>query len=128
MSSNKSNSPKTRDPVVPQRRHRKERVATLLAVGATVIAEKGYEGATMAEIAERAGSPIGSLYRFFPSKEILANALIQRYATQVQEAFAKINSAADPASPEKTADTLLHFLVDLRHETKAMSALLEGNP
>ena len=126
MASNKSSARRTRVPLEPQRRHGKQRVATLLEVGAAVIAEKGYEATTMAEIAERAGSPIGSLYRFFPNKEVLANALIQRYGSLVRAAFAKIDAVADPSSPEKTADALLHFIVDLKSETKAMSALLEG--
>ncbi|MEI9896903.1 MAG: helix-turn-helix domain-containing protein [Chthoniobacter sp.] len=123
MSSNKSRAP--RAAVEPQRRHGKQRVATLLEVGAAVIAEQGYEAATMAEIAERAGAPIGSLYRFFPSKEILANALIERYRSRIDEAAESIHRAIDPADLDKTADALLHFVVDLRREMKAMSALLE---
>ena len=60
----------------PQRRNGKLRVAAILKAGAAVIAEKGYEAATMAEIAARSSTKIGSLYRFFPNKEVLANALI----------------------------------------------------
>ena len=37
--------------------------------------EKGYDAATMTEIAARSGTAIGSLYRFFPSKESLSDAL-----------------------------------------------------
>lgn len=44
-----------------------------MEAAAAVIAEKGYEGATMAEIAARSGTKIGSLYRFFPNKESLAD-------------------------------------------------------
>jgi AcrR family transcriptional regulator len=62
--------------VIPQHRHGNARVMAILAVGAAVVAERGFDAATMAEIASRAKSPIGSPYRFFPSKEILANALI----------------------------------------------------
>jgi hypothetical protein len=60
----------------PQRRNGKLRVAAILKAGEAVIAEKGYEAATMAEIAARSNTKIGSLYRFFPNKEVLANALI----------------------------------------------------
>lgn len=109
----------------PQRRHGKERVAKLLEVAAAVFSEKGYEAATMAEIAERAGAPIGSLYRFFPSKETLAEALVTRCLGQVDALFTGINRAADPAAPEKTADTLLRLLVDVHQETAALAALLD---
>jgi AcrR family transcriptional regulator len=42
-----------------------------MEAAAAVIAERGFESATMAEIAARAGAQIGSLYRFFPNKEVL---------------------------------------------------------
>ena len=54
------------------RRRGRERVAALLAAAATVFAERGYEAATMTEVAARAGASIGSLYQFFPTKELLA--------------------------------------------------------
>src|ERR1700691_4715569 len=66
-------------PRAPKRQRGKQRVAELLAAGAAVFAEKGYEAATMTEIAARAGAPIGSLYQFFPSKEALADTLVQNY-------------------------------------------------
>jgi len=52
------------------------RVAAIVEAAATVIAEQGYDGATMAEIAARSGTKIGSLYRFFPSKESLADTIV----------------------------------------------------
>jgi AcrR family transcriptional regulator len=59
----------------PQRRRGKERVAALMAAGAAVFGEKGFDGATMTEIAARAGAAIGSLYQFFPTKDVLAEAI-----------------------------------------------------
>ena len=46
-----------------------------------VIAEKGFKVATMAEIATRSGTKIGSLYRFFPNKESLADTIVASAAT-----------------------------------------------
>jgi AcrR family transcriptional regulator len=63
----------------PKRQRGKQRVAELLAAGAAVFAERGYEAATMTEIAARAGAPIGSLYQFFPAKGALADTLVQHY-------------------------------------------------
>ena len=65
--------------VQPKRQRGKQRVQELLAAGGAVFAEKGYDAATMTEIAVRAGAPIGSLYQFFPSKEALADTLVQNY-------------------------------------------------
>src|ERR1700722_6650079 len=63
----------------PKRARGKQRVAALLQAAAAVFGEKGYEAATMTEIAARAGAPIGSLYQFFPVKEALADTLVQNY-------------------------------------------------
>src|SRR5580698_6716419 len=64
---------------LPKRARGKQRVAELLQAASVVFAEKGYEAATMTEIAARAGAPIGSLYQFFPAKEALADTLVQAY-------------------------------------------------
>jgi AcrR family transcriptional regulator len=126
MHSNKSRARKPRAPVEPQRRPGRERVAKLLEVGAAVIAEKGYEAATMAEIAARADSPIGSLYRFFPSKELLAEALIDRYTEQIEEEFGKIAARAKTASTDEIANAILDFTVIQSNEMEVIVALLEA--
>jgi AcrR family transcriptional regulator len=59
----------------PQRERGRARVAALMAAATEVFAEKGYDAATMTEIAARAGASIGSLYQFFPTKELIAEAL-----------------------------------------------------
>jgi len=98
----------------------------VLEAAATIIAEKGYDAATMAEIAARAKAPIGSLYRFFPNKEILAGALIQRYVVLINQAFDAIDSQVNDLSLEAIADGILDFMNDLHGETKAMLGLLEA--
>ena len=118
--------PKTRRAIAPQRRHGKARVAAVLEAGAALIAEKGYDAATMAEIAVRAQAPIGSLYRFFPNKEILADALVQRYVVLVNEAFDVIEQQAPGQPADFVADAILDFSTRLHDETKAMVGLLES--
>jgi AcrR family transcriptional regulator len=126
MGSNKSRANPERGALTPQRRPGKERVAALMEAAASVIAERGFEAATMAEIAARAGALIGSLYHFFPNKEVLADALIQRYCGIIDEAFARIASQAASMPIEALADALVYFLVELQGESKAMQALLEA--
>jgi AcrR family transcriptional regulator len=112
--------------VAPQRRPGKARVAAVLEAAAAVIAEKGYDAATMAEIALLAKAPIGSLYRFFPNKEILADALVQRYVVLVNEAFDAIEQQAPLHSTDFVADAILDFGTRWQDETKAMVGLLES--
>jgi AcrR family transcriptional regulator len=97
-----------------------------MEAAAAVIAERGFESATMAEIAARAGSQIGSLYRFFPNKEVLADALIHRYGELIDKAFAKIEGRARLLSVNELADSLVDFLVELHGESRAIIALLEA--
>ena len=100
----------------PQRRNGKLRVAAILKAGAAVIAEKGYEAATMAEIAARSSTKIGSLYRFFPNKEVLANALIAHYHEGVHNAFDEIDARIQSLSLSALADTLLDLMVDIHKD------------
>lgn len=129
MSPPKSAAVLGRTALEPQRKPGKLRVAALMRAGAEVIAERGFEAATMAEIAARAGAPIGSLYRFFPSKEVLADALIRRYQELIADAFEKIDASPDSTTTEEFADALLTALVGLRGETQAaVVALLDARP
>ena len=59
----------------PKRQRGHDRVVVLLEAAARVFARKGYDAATMTEIAAEAHSSIGSLYQFFPTKPLLAEAL-----------------------------------------------------
>lgn len=59
----------------PKRQRGHDRVVILLEAAARIFARKGYDAATMTEIAAEANSSIGSLYQFFPTKPLLAEAL-----------------------------------------------------
>ncbi len=117
---------KERVALEPRRRPGKLRVAALMDAGASVFAERGFEAATMAEIALRAGAPIGSLYRFFPSKEVLADALMQRFTDVIDDAFASLDSRAREMSMRELADALLALVEKLRNEMQAIVALLDA--
>ena len=112
--------------LAPQRSTGKRRVAELLRAGADVIAERGFEAATMAEIAARAGAQIGSLYRFFPNKDALADALILRYRELVEAAFERTDSRAASSTVEEFADDLLSVFAGVRGETPCIVALLDA--
>lgn len=118
--------PNIRRALAPRRRPGKARVAAVLAAGAAVIAEKGYDAATMAEIAARAKAPIGLLYRFFPNKEILADALVQRYLVLVNEVFDALEEASPRHPTDFVADAILDLGTRLSDETQAMVGLLES--
>jgi AcrR family transcriptional regulator len=115
-----------RPALVPQRSGGRERVAALLSAAANVIHERGYDAATMAEIAERADAKIFSLYRFFPTKEVLGEALMQRYAALYEAAYDEIDARACTASADELADLLIDFILKIRNQTTALMELLDA--
>jgi AcrR family transcriptional regulator len=85
-------------------------VAAILEAAGAVIDEKGYEGATMAEIAERSGTKIGSLYRFFPNKESVANTLLEHGCEEMIAAFDRFQAEVRTLSLDAFADGLVALL------------------
>lgn len=78
---------------------RQQRVrAALVEAARTIMTEKGVDGATMLEIAERADVGAGTVYNYFKSKDELAIAVLEdmmeNLATRIEGVT---NSFADPA-------------------------------
>ena len=129
MSSQKSTAIATKPTVearAPKRERGKQRVAALMDSGAAVIAERGYGAATMTEIAARANASIGSLYQFFPSKEVLADALLRRYGERMASALDAVVAHAGGASPLAISEGLISVMTDLKADRAAALALLDA--
>jgi AcrR family transcriptional regulator len=126
LSKSSTSSSRNRKPLEPQRDVGRQRVAELMQAAAAVIQERGFEAATMAEIATRADAKIGSLYRFFPSKEAVADALMRHHAEILQAEYDAIHARAANATPEQLADILIDLLVTLYPQTRAATALLDS--
>ena len=60
-------------------------VDALLEATARVLVREGYDRASTNRIAEVAGVSIGSLYQYFPSKEALVAAVIDRHTQEVSQ-------------------------------------------
>jgi AcrR family transcriptional regulator len=71
-------------------------VDTLLEAAARVLMKEGYDRASTNKIAALAGVSIGSLYQYFPSKEALVAAVIDRHMHEMFEvvrgAFIKVTT------------------------------------
>jgi AcrR family transcriptional regulator len=119
-------SSQNRKPLPPQREAGRQRVAELMEAAAAVIQERGFEAATMAEIAARADAKIGSLYRFFPSKDAVADALMQYYAEVLKAEYDAVHARAAVATPEELADILIDLLARHYPQTRAITALLDS--
>jgi AcrR family transcriptional regulator len=110
----------------PKRARGMQRVAELLQAAAAVFAEKGYEAATMTEIAARAGAPIGSLYQFFPVKEALADALVQNYAALLAADLQELEARAGAMEIKTLVERLFGVLRGHPRERVAALPLVEA--
>jgi len=89
-------------------RRRQQTRDVLIAAATEVFAERGYEGASLEEIAERAGFTRGAIYKNFDGKENLFFAVIDRLNEQVIDAF----RAVAPSGPD-TRDWDISRLAEL---------------
>jgi AcrR family transcriptional regulator len=110
----------------PQRENGRQRVAELMQAAADVIQERGFEAATMAEIAARADAKIGSLYRFFPNKDAIADALMQNYSEILEAEYQGVIARAAALPVDELADTLIDLLVKTHPKLRAYAALLDS--
>jgi AcrR family transcriptional regulator len=119
-------TPPSADARAPQRHRGRLRVAAILEAGAEAFREKGYDAVTMTEIAARSGTTFGSLYRFFPSKEALANTLLAQYAQRALDRLAELAEQAPTMTPNVLADALVDFMLKLKAERSFAGALMEA--
>ena len=75
----------------PRKRPRQDRsratVDAALAATARILVRRGFDGLTTNAVAEAAGISIGSLYQYFPNKEALVAALIERHLDEMNAAL-----------------------------------------
>jgi AcrR family transcriptional regulator len=122
----------------PTQRRSQETVDAILAATAQVLVRRGYEGANTNRIAETAGVSVGSVYQYFPSKEALISALIERHSESmwqlIVERMAKMAAAPlDVAVREVIGALFEAHAVDprlskvLREQTPRVGALRHIN-
>jgi TetR/AcrR family transcriptional regulator len=68
----------------------------ILAAAETVFAARGFSGATMSMIAARAGAPKANIHYYFPTKETLYRAVVERVLTAWLDAARSFDASDDP--------------------------------
>jgi AcrR family transcriptional regulator len=77
---------------LPKQARSRERFDRILDAAAALFAEVGYDAVTADEIAARADTSVGGLYRFFPDKLAIFHALADRYFNQLQKLFIALHT------------------------------------
>jgi AcrR family transcriptional regulator len=109
---------------VPQQERAARRVEAFLDAAAETIAERGFEAATMTEIAERAGASIGSVYQYFPNKDALVFALRTRYGDTMDAQWSALTASAEGLAVADLVERLFALLVAFMNTHPAYLPLL----
>jgi AcrR family transcriptional regulator len=104
---------------VPQQARSWERFHRILDAATELFTEIGYESVTTDDIAARANTSVGGLYRFFPDKLAVFHALLDRYLNQLRELSAALHTEEVMQAP---LDGYINQLVD------AFDQFVSANP
>lgn len=101
----------------PRRQPRQERsqftLEAIFQAVAQIVATQGEQGLTTNRIAEMAGVSVGSLYQYFPSKDAILQAMLDRHCERVMQALDDLlarASAEDWPPEEQVRRYVRHYL------------------
>lgn len=99
----------------------------IMAAALTLFTESAYASTSVPQIAARAQVAAGTIYRYFPSKEALANAIYQEEKGAMRDALRAALTAAGP-HPGAEVETRACWtaLLGLLHDHRAGVLFLEG--
>ncbi|WP_233434247.1 TetR/AcrR family transcriptional regulator [Nocardia yamanashiensis] len=113
----------------PQQERSRAMVARIIDAGQAVLIAHGYDGASTNRIAAAAGISPGSLYQYFPDKDSIISAVIERYTAGVADrvrarVLANLTRRPEVAVPE----TISELLDALGDDRELLRAVVEQTP
>jgi AcrR family transcriptional regulator len=100
----------------PSQRRSQVTVTAILDAAARVFEERGFEAGTTNHVAERAGVSIGSLYEYFPNKDAIVAAVVER---ELERERANLLAILAPAETDDGLAAQLRAFVDALLELHA---------
>ncbi len=117
-------TPRSRERPRKQPIQRRSRVTVDAILGATarILIESGHASLTTNRVAAKAGVSIGTLYEWFPSKEALVSAIVERHLARAEEVLVRLATDLAPIARRLTPRDLGARLAE------AMVTLHEDEP
>jgi AcrR family transcriptional regulator len=119
-------------PIRPRKAPRQDRsratVDAILDATEILLVQHGYEGVSTNKVAAAAGVSVGSLYQYFPNKDALVAAVIQRHSDRC---FGRLGTRlADLASAdaERVARVMIELLVEMKLVERPLQRALLSVP
>jgi AcrR family transcriptional regulator len=104
-------------------------VACILDATARVLCTTGYDRASTNRVALAAGVSVGSLYQYFPSKEALVAALVDRHVEQMTSLVKAKLAEVSTAPLEAAVRTMIESMFDAhRIDPRLHKVLIEQVP
>lgn len=113
----------------PRQARSKETVEVLLTAAARILTSEGFEALTTNRVAAVAGVSIGSLYQYFPNKEVLVRALAERHTHGVRDRVRHHFEEAWDRPLDQVARAVIQGMVEARtHQPRLHQELLRLAP
>jgi len=104
-------------------------VDRILDAGQDMLIAHGYDGASTNRIAAAAGISPGSLYQYFPNKDAIAAAVIDRYSDQLSERVAaRVSERLSRPAPDYVRESIAALLDALDVHPEFLRAVMEQTP
>ncbi|MEU6668909.1 TetR/AcrR family transcriptional regulator [Streptomyces sp. NPDC046727] len=111
----------------PVQRRSAERLTRILDACAELLDEVGYDDLSTRTVAQRAGVPIGSVYRFFGNKREMADALAQRNLERYVERVTERLKGARKGDWRAAMDAVLDEYLAMKRTAPGFSLVDFGN-
>ncbi len=98
----------------------------ILDAAAQVLADQGYPASTTNKIADRAGVSIGSLYEYFPSKEAVFTALIEKHDQAMADSVVANFANIGQFSPKSFLEAVLRSRIKAALDFPIVESLLRA--
>ncbi|MCX8559434.1 TetR/AcrR family transcriptional regulator [Mycolicibacterium mucogenicum] len=118
----------------PRRSPRQERsrlmVSRILDAGRAVLIKHGYDGTTTNLIAKEADISPGSLYQYFPNKDVIIAAIVDDYTDEIARTVTThlVEHVGKPAKLDTTRETLAVLLDAMNAQPELLRAMIEHTP
>jgi len=122
-------SPSTKPRKKPSQERSRAMVDTLIEATARILVKEGFDKASTNRIAEKAGASVGSLYQYFPTKEALVAAVMERHQMELMQVVRGALAEVEALPMEQAVPKLVAAAIEAhRVDPKLHRVLSEQTP
>ncbi len=108
----------------PKQARGQQRVDEILDATERLTRTTSWDKLSTNHIAAEAGIPIGSLYQFFANKQAIAQALVERYVSGMEAAFASLPENVATMTPAELVNATFDVLLAVAQQHDGLHAML----